>query len=279
MRSARTRICASAMGAAALVVACLAGCTAAADTTVPTVTESQAHAELSQYGNINGGYNNVSDEEATYSNDAVSITVKDGKKHVVSLGDAKKIFSATVDGKTYSFPCDVKDVEADGWEYSDSNLWRVSKMDEGRVFEPSFGENDVVFKKGDADEYGTSDNELFLSIANAFSKERAYWEDCSVLGMAYYATEDDMANGLAGKAEFSSGIGIDVGDSIDKVIDLFGCWKYYDDSLDKESDLFAIYVELDGEEVPIGYVNFFQTDGVVTFVNAKVNVNYADALS
>ena len=277
MKTSVRRLCA--VGLAALSIACVTGCTAVADTTVPTVTEDQAKAELSQYGNNNAGYNNVRTDEAQYSNDVVSVTVKNGKEHVVSLEDAKKIFSSTVDGVTFSFPCDVKDVEAAGWEYSESNNFRTSKVEEERAFEPSFGENDVVFKKGETDEYGTAENEIFLNIANAKSKKRTHWEDCTVLGMGFYASEEAMANGLAGKADFKTGIGINVGDSIDKVIDLFGCWKYYDDTLDKESDLFGIYVEQGGDLVSIGYVNFFQKDGVITYVNTKLNVNYVELMS
>ena len=277
MKTSIKRMCA--VGLVTLSLACATGCTAAADTTVPTVSEEQAKSELNQYGNNNGGYNNVQEAEAQYSNDAVSVTVKNGKEHVVSLEDAKKIFSTTVDGKTYSFPCNPKDVLADGWEYSESNSFRTSKLDENRAFENGFGEKDIVFKKGEADEYGTAENEIFLHIANITNKKRTDWRDCTVVGMGFYASETSMANDLAGRADFKTGIGINVGDPIQKVIDLFGCWKYYDDTLDKESDLFGIYVEQDGQNVAVGYVNFFQTDGVITYVNTKLNPNYAGLLS
>ena len=90
MKTSIKRMCA--VGLVTLSLACATGCTAAADTTVPTVSEEQAKSELNQYGNNNGGYNNVQDAEAQYSNDVVSIAVKNGKEHVVSLEDAKKIF-------------------------------------------------------------------------------------------------------------------------------------------------------------------------------------------
>ncbi len=65
---------------------------------------------------------------------------------------------------------------------------------------------------------------------------------------------------------------------IQKVTDLFGCWKYYDDSGDKESDLFGVYVDVDGEYKSVGYVGFYQTDGVIAYANIKVNVNMVDML-
>ena len=276
MKKMTAALCGAVAGA--LVLAVCAGCASKTDTTVPTVTPEEAYAELSQYGNTNGGYNNVRTEEAVFSNDVVTITVKDGKKHVVSLAEAKKIFSVTVDGVTYSLPCAVSKVEAAGWEYSPSNKFRTSKLDEFRGFEPKFGENYIVFKQGATDEYGTADNEILVDVANATHAERTYWRDCTVLGMAFYASESDMSTDLEGMADFKTGIGINVGDPIQKVIDLFGCWKYYDDSLDKESDLFAIYTNVGGKEVAIGYVNFYQTDGIITFVHVKVNVNYVDVL-
>ncbi len=264
-----------AVGVSALALTTIVGCSSTTDTTVPTVTESQAQEEVTSLGNHNGGYNNVGTEKASYSNGVVDVAV-DGKKHIVSLDDAKKIFSATVDGTTYSFPCDVKELLDAGWEYSESNNFRVSKMEQDRKFKYTFGENHVVFKQGATDDYGVAENEIFANIANAYHEEPTYWEDCTLLGLGFDASAEDMASNLDGMADFETGIGINVGDSIQDVMDLFGCWKYYDDSTDKESDLFAIYVE--GNDDAVGYVNFYQTDGVITYVNIKVNVNMVDVL-
>ena len=262
-------------GLSILALTAVVGCSSSSDTTKATVTEEQAKAEVTSLGNHNGGYNNVQTETANYSNDKVKITVE-GKKHIVSLADAKKIFSATVDGKAYSFPCDVKDLLNNGWEYSDSNSFRVSKMEKDRKFKYTYGENFVVFKQGSADDYGVADNEIFANIANAYNQEATFWQDCTLLGLGFDASAEDMANNLNGMASFESGIGINIGDSVQDVIDLFGCWKYYDDSTDKESDLFGIYVEGSDEEV--GYVNFYQTDGKITYINIKVNVNSVGVL-
>ncbi len=261
----------------ALTLAMVVGCSSTTDTTVATVSEEQGLEETNELGNFNGGYNNVNTEAVTYSNDKVSITVE-GKMHKVSLEDAKKIFSATVDGKTYSFPCEVKDVLNDGWEYSESNMFRTSKMEQDRKFKYTFGENEVVLKQGSGDEYGVTQNEILANIANAYNEDRTYWEDCTLLGLGFDASAEDMASNLSGMASFETGIGINVGDSIDKVKDLFGCWKYYDDENDRESDLFGIYVEVDGEWQSVGYVNFYQNNGTITYVNIKVNVNMVDAL-
>lgn len=261
----------------ALALTMVTGCASEVDTTKATVTPEKAQAELSETGNYNGGYNNVSTDSATYSNDAVSVTVE-GKKHIVSLADAKKIFSATVDGKTYQFPCDVKDILDNGWQYSDSNMFRVSKMENDRQFKYQFGANSVVLKQGSGDDYGVTQNEILANIANAENAEKTLWSDCTLLGLGFDPSDEDMASNLDGMADFETGFGINVGDSIQKVIDLFGCWKYYDGSEDKESDLFGIYANVDGQDKCLGYVNFYQTDGTITYVNIKVNVNMVDVL-
>ena len=266
------------VGLCALTLSMVVGCSSTTDTTKATVSEDAALEETNSHGNFNGGFNNVSTEEATYTTEnGISITV-DGKMHKVSLADAKKIFSATVDGKTYSFPCDVKDVLNDGWEYSESNMFRTSKMEQDREFKYTFGENGVVLKQGECDEYGVTQNEILANIANAYNQDKTYWEDCTLLGLGFYASAEDMETNLEGMASFETGIGINVGDSIDKVKETFGCWKYYDEDTDKESDLFGIYVEVDGQWESVGYVNFYQTDGIIDYVNIKVNVNMVDVL-
>ena len=269
--------CACAALAMCVALGGAAGCSAKKDTTQPTVTTSQAQAEVDKYGNNNSGYCNLDDSTKTYSNGTVTLEVT-GKKHVASLTDAKKIFSATLNGKQYNFPCEVKQLLSDGWELSSSNEWRIPKVTENRTFKKSYGENWIVFKKGSTDDYGTTSNEIQTHIANTTSDSAIKWDQCTLLGIAFDASAEDMKNNLANRSSFSSGIGINVGDSIDKVKELFGCWKYHDDSLDKESDLFGIYVNVNGEEKCIGYVSFYQTDGTITQVNIKVNVNYVDVL-
>ena len=106
MKTSIKRMCA--VGLVTLSLACATGCTAAADTTVPTVSEEQAKSELNQYGNNNGGYNNVQEAEAQYSNDAVSVTVKNGKEHVVSLEDAKKACEDEIAALTEAHSEEVK---------------------------------------------------------------------------------------------------------------------------------------------------------------------------
>ncbi len=269
--------CACAALAVCVSLVGFAGCSAKKDTTQATVTTQEAQAEIQKYGNNNAGYCNLDSSTKTYSNGTVSLTVTD-KKHVATLSDAKKIFSATLNGKQYNFPCEVSTLLNDGWEFSESNAWRLAHMTEDRTFKKSYGENWVVFKKGSADSYGVATNEIQTHIANTTSDSAIKWDKCTLLGMAFDASAENMKNNLSGRASFSSGIGINVGDSIDKVKELFGCWKYHDDSLDKESDLFGIYVKVDGEEKCVGYVSFYQTDGTITQVNTKVNVNYVDAL-
>lgn len=198
---------------------------------------------------------------------------KQGKYYIVSMDDAKKIFSATVEGKQYSFPCPVQNVLDDGWAYSDSNLWKEAHMEKERTFKPEFGEHMIYLKNTaqSADDYDRTAKEIRVHVNNT-SDAQSLWSDCTCVGAAFMADGDQLSN-LDQLASFQTGIGINVGDEAQKVIDTFGTWKYYDENSDKQSDKFNICVKGDdGQIVRLGYVNFEQnSDGVITLVNIKVN--------
>lgn len=186
-------------------------------------------------------------------------------KHILTLDEAKQMFSCTIDGTKYELPSNVSDLLNAGWKYK-----AVNSMEEDTVLEPGKGYGNLILTLGELDKYGNTDKKIQIDFLN-LSDQTIPWQESTLTGVRYSVDSDGLAKWNEPSAandlvSFVSGTGINIGDSIDAVKSQYGIWNSVSGDEAKSSETFNMYLGDQSDSKLLGFISFSQIDGKINSI-------------